>query len=102
MRVLAKIDTRVTGNLIVLLELKYMRIRFTAVLGVYLLVGVSGYIVLGDAMQPNIVEALKAGWISYVVNILITIHLMMAAVIVTNPVTQGIEGFFGIPDSKIC
>lgn len=75
--------------------------NISAVLGVYLLVGVTGYAVLGDNITPNIVDALQAGWMAYTVNILITIHLLMASVMVTNPVTQGIEGFFGIPDSEL-
>lgn len=60
----------------------------------------TGYVVLGDNITANIVNALEAGWMSYAVNILITIHLLMASVMITNPVTQGIEGYFGIPDSK--
>lgn len=72
-----------------------------AVLAVYLLVGTVGFFVVGDDMQPNVLMVLPAGGISYTVNILITSHLLMAYMIVSNPINQEIEGFLNIPD-KFC
>ncbi|XP_039263499.2 uncharacterized protein LOC120339438 [Styela clava] len=73
-------------------------IGISTVLAVYLLVGLTGFFVLGDDMEPNVLDALPPGWMSYTVNILVTSHLLMAFLIVSNPVSQEIEGFFKIPD----
>nr|XP_039263906.1 amino acid transporter AVT1C-like [Styela clava] len=65
---------------------------------VYLLVGIPGFVILGDDMDANVLNALPAGWILYTVNILITSHLIFAYLINNNPVCQEIEGFLKIPD----
>ena len=72
----------------------------SVVMGVYLLVSIPGYVILGDAMTPNVLNGLPRDWMSYTVNFLITSHLLMAFIIVVNPVAQEFEGFFGVPDSK--
>ncbi|XP_039264193.2 uncharacterized protein LOC120340007 [Styela clava] len=73
----------------------------STVISVYLLVGVTGLVVLGDNMKPNVLDALPAGWMSYTVNILVTSHFLMAYLIFNNPVSQDIEGILGIPN-KFC
>lgn len=67
----------------------------------YLLVGIPGYVIVGDDMQPNVLQAIPNNWMSTAVNFLITFHLMMACIIIFNPVAQDIEGIFQIPDSKL-
>ena len=74
---------------------------FSGVLLIYFSVSFSGFIVLGDGMKyPNILENLARNWISYTVNILITSHLLLGFIIVINPVSQDLEGFFKVDDSK--
>nr|XP_039264190.1 amino acid transporter AVT1C-like [Styela clava] len=68
------------------------------VIFLYFPAGAAGYFVFGNDMKPNVLSALSPGWISYTINILITSHLLMAFVIISNPVTQEIEGFLNIPE----
>ena len=64
----------------------------------------SGFLMIGDKMKDsNILNELnrdKLGWIPTVATILITSHLLMAVLIVANPVNQGIEGYLRLSDSK--
>jgi len=58
-------------------------------------VTISGFVVLGDNMKyDNILQELDAGWILYVVTILITFHLLMAYLIVLNPINQEVDKMF--------
>ena len=67
----------------------------------YIPVSLSGFIVIGDYMKSsNILDEISNNWILYAVIFLITSHLLMAVLIVANPVNQDIEGFFHLPDSK--
>lgn len=77
---------------------KSVVIGICTVMTVYLLVGIPGYVIVGDEMTPNVLKALPDNWISYTVNFLITFHLLMAFIIIINPVAQGIEGLLGVPD----
>lgn len=71
------------------------------VLAIYLSVSVGGFVVLGDGMEyDNILSNMDSGWILTTVIVLITSHLLMGFVIVVNPVSQDLEGFFNIEDSK--
>nr|XP_039263903.1 amino acid transporter AVT1E-like isoform X2 [Styela clava] len=76
-------------------------VTFLVVMSVYLLVGITGFVVLGDNMKPNVLNALPGDWMSYTVNILVTSHFLMAYLIFNNPVSQEIEGILKIPD-KFC
>ena len=61
----------------------------------------SGFIVIGDEMNSsNILDEIANNWMLYAVIFLITSHLLMAVLIVANPVNQDLEGLFGLPDSK--
>ncbi|XP_078485499.1 uncharacterized protein LOC100185142 isoform X1 [Ciona intestinalis] len=71
----------------------------TAVLATYLPICVAGLVVLGDNMtHDNILDELAKTWLLYSVIILITSHLLMAFLIVVNPINQDLEGYFNIPD----
>lgn len=63
-------------------------------------VGLAGFLVYGDNVEANIINSLPSGGISATVNILITSHLLMAYLIVVNPINQELEGFLNIADSK--
>ncbi|CAK8681446.1 unnamed protein product [Clavelina lepadiformis] len=66
-------------------------------LSLYLPVAISGFIVFGDRMnQSNILDEMEGGPILYTVIALITSHLMMAYLIVMNPINQDLERFLGI------
>ena len=73
----------------------------SATLSLYLPVAISGFIVFGDRMnQSNILDEMEGGPILYTVIALITSHLMMAYLIVMNPINQDLERFLGIEASK--
>jgi len=50
--------------------------------------------------SSNILDEITNNWMLYAVIFLITSHLLMAVLIVANPVNQDLEGLFGMPDSK--
>ena len=50
--------------------------------------------------SSNILDELANNWMLYTVIILITSHLLMAVLIVANPINQDLEGFFKCPNSE--
>uniref|UniRef100_H2Z6I0 Amino acid transporter transmembrane domain-containing protein n=1 Tax=Ciona savignyi TaxID=51511 RepID=H2Z6I0_CIOSA len=78
---------------------KSVVIGIVSVLLTYLPICVAGFVVIGDNMtHDNILDELSKTWMLYCVIILITSHLLMAFLIVVNPINQDLEGFFKIPD----
>uniref|UniRef100_F6VBN4 Amino acid transporter transmembrane domain-containing protein n=1 Tax=Ciona intestinalis TaxID=7719 RepID=F6VBN4_CIOIN len=78
---------------------KSVVIGIISVLATYLPICVAGLVVLGDNMtHDNILDELAKTWLLYSVIILITSHLLMAFLIVVNPINQDLEGFFNIAD----
>ncbi|XP_045531800.1 amino acid transporter AVT1D-like [Pieris brassicae] len=69
-------------------SLKY---SFSAVLVLYLVIAISGYAVYGEAVAPNIAASLSATALTLVGNVLMTLHLLAAFVILINPVCQHVE-----------
>lgn len=85
-------------------SLKANKKYFTATLFLYLPVSLAGFFVLGDDMQKaNILDELSQekylSWIVYPALILMTLHLLMAFIIIINPVSQDLEGLLGTPKS---
>lgn len=77
-----------------------------ATLFLYLPVSLAGFFILGDDMQKsNILDELSQekylSWIVYPALILMTLHLLMAFIIIINPVSQDLEGLLGTP-KKFC
>ncbi len=71
----------------------------SVLLALYMPLSMSGYFVYGDNVNANILQTLSEGWMRTTVEILITLHLIMAFVIALNPFTQEFEEFFNVPNS---
>lgn len=72
-----------------------------AVLTLYFPVCATSYFLLGDKLEAtngNIITILREDWMKWAVVILITSHLLMAFLIVINPVTQDLENMLSIPN----
>lgn len=67
---------------------------------VYLPVTIGGYLVYGESVQTNVILSLTESPLIVVANILMAIHLVLAFLIVVNPVCQEIEESFKIPHGK--
>lgn len=65
----------------------------------YQLIASLGYFTYGHELYDNILKNLTVGWLRYVSEILLTIHLIFAFVINSNPVFQTFESLFKIPTS---
>lgn len=70
---------------------------FSVVLGLYMPVVLGGYFVYGDAVDSNIVLSLSRGMLVSFANILMAIHLILAFLIIVNPVCQQVEQIFEVP-----
>ena len=73
---------------------------FVAVIIMYLPVAAVGYFVYGEHVNPNILQNLPHGVVRYFVETLITVHLLLAFVIVMNPLSQEFEELLKIPHSE--
>lgn len=67
------------------------------VMAMYLPTSAAGYFVYGNTVQDNILDSVDTSAIKYIVQILITLHLLFGFVIVINPFCQEIESKFGVP-----
>ncbi|XP_033741068.1 amino acid transporter AVT1A-like [Pecten maximus] len=70
---------------------------FIIVTVMYLPVTCAGYFVYGQSLEANILNNLPSGVLSYVVLVLVTIHLLLAIIIVLSPVIQEVEMLLHIP-----
>ena len=70
------------------------------VLLMYLPTATSGFFVYGSRLNPNILKNMSAGPITYTVEILLTLHLIFAFLILINPVCQELEAKVGVPKCK--
>lgn len=81
--------------------LNYCFALFIAViLLLYLPLTVSGYIVYGDRMNANIILSLGRSIFVVLANISMASHLILAFLIVVNPVCQELENIFDIPHGE--
>lgn len=60
----------------------------------------SGYFVYGSNVDVNIIKSISAGPLAYVVEILVTLHLLLGFIIYMNPVCQQFEAKVGVPKGK--
>ncbi|KAJ9600373.1 hypothetical protein L9F63_009343, partial [Diploptera punctata] len=72
-------------------------IGFSVILMLYLPVAAAGYYVYGEAVNPNIVLSLPKSILAVIANILLAIHLVLAFLIIINPVCQELEEIANIP-----
>lgn len=60
-------------------------------------VTVGGYVVYGELVTPNVILSLGHSSLVRMANVLMAIHLVLAFLIVINPVCQELEEYFKIP-----
>uniref|UniRef100_A0A8D8V9U2 Amino acid transporter ANT1 n=1 Tax=Cacopsylla melanoneura TaxID=428564 RepID=A0A8D8V9U2_9HEMI len=72
-------------------------IAFTAILCLYIPVTFGGYLVYGEATNANIVLSLGKTSLATFANIFMATHLILAFLIVINPVAQQVEQNFNCP-----
>jgi hypothetical protein len=65
----------------------------------YLPLTTTAYFVYGKKVEPNILQ-MSTGVINQVVEVMITIHLLLALLIVINPVCQELESLARVPKRK--
>lgn len=70
------------------------------ILALYLPVTAGGYFVYGEDVDSNISISLSKTSLVTVANILMAIHLILAFLIVINPVCQELEEIFDVPHCK--
>ena len=66
----------------------------------YLPTSTVSYIIYGHKVNDNILATIPRGAPATVVGVLMTSHLMLATVIVLNPVSQDLERLLKIPARK--
>ncbi|XP_033607702.1 amino acid transporter AVT1A isoform X2 [Cryptotermes secundus] len=72
-------------------------IGFSVILILYLPVAAAGYFVYGEAVDPNIVLTVKNTSLIMLANMLLAMHLILAFLIIINPVCQELEEIFQVP-----
>ncbi|XP_069669918.1 uncharacterized protein [Periplaneta americana] len=72
-------------------------IGFSVILILYLPVAAAGYFVYGEAVDTNIVLTVTESTLITVANVLLAVHLVLAFLIIINPVCQELEEFFKVP-----
>lgn len=70
---------------------------FMVVFCMYLPVSLAGYITYGDSLLDSIIPSLQEFAIQQAVNILITLHVVLALTIVFNPLNQEWEELLNVP-----
>ncbi|XP_052090183.1 uncharacterized protein LOC127726769 [Mytilus californianus] len=72
-------------------------VGYVIVMLMYLPTTTSGYFVYGQNLNPNIVKNMTSGPITYIIDILMTLHLIFGYIILINPVCQELEAKVGVP-----
>ncbi|KAK6629041.1 hypothetical protein RUM43_002858 [Polyplax serrata] len=76
---------------------KSVFIAFSVILGLYIPVTFGGYFVYGEMVTPNVILSLGHSSLVRMANVLMAVHLVLAFLIVINPVCQELEEVFDIP-----
>ncbi|VDK44068.1 unnamed protein product [Anisakis simplex] len=72
-------------------------LAFTIIFVMYAPVSIMGYWAYGDSLHDSIIPSLQNLWIQQVVNVLITLHVVLALTIVFNPINQEFEEILNVP-----
>uniref|UniRef100_A0A0N5A7L2 Aa_trans domain-containing protein n=1 Tax=Syphacia muris TaxID=451379 RepID=A0A0N5A7L2_9BILA len=72
-------------------------VGFAIICAMYMPVSLFGYFAYGDSLLDSIIPSLQTVWIQEIVNVLITLHVVLALTIVFNPINQELEEAFKIP-----
>lgn len=73
----------------------------SAILALYFPVALGGFLVYGDEVAPNIVLSLSRGPLVMIANVCMALHLILAFLIVVNPICQEIENLLDVPRGKV-
>lgn len=76
---------------------KSILIGFATIMALYLPVAAGGYFIYGEAVDPNVILSLGHSSLVSMANVLMAIHLILAFLIVINPVCQELEEIFQVP-----
>lgn len=60
-----------------------------------------GYFFYGEDTKENILLTLPAGPMTTSANILVAVHLILAFLILANPISQGLEEILNVPQGNI-
>lgn len=72
------------------------------ILVLYLPLTIGGFFVYGEAVTPNFAMILSKTSLVTIANVLMAVHLILAFLIVINPVSQELEEIFKVPRCKFC
>jgi vesicular inhibitory amino acid transporter len=75
-------------------------LAFLIVFCMYLPVSIMGYLSYGDSLQHSIIPSLQAFTLQKAVNVLITMHVILALTIVFNPLNQEWEELLNVPHGE--
>lgn len=67
------------------------------VLTMYLPTAIVGYAVYGKDINENVIKSVHPGPSIYIVEVLVTLHLLLGFIILMNPVCQQFEAKLGVP-----
>ncbi|XP_069107686.1 uncharacterized protein [Argopecten irradians] len=70
---------------------------YILVLLMYVPVTAIGYFVYGSELQPNVLSNMPIGTLSYIVILMVTVHLILAFIIVLSPTLQEVEMALNLP-----
>lgn len=76
---------------------KSILIGFITIMALYFPVAVGGFFVYGELVDPNVILSLGHSSLVTMANVLMAIHLVLAFLIVINPVCQELEEIFQVP-----
>nr|CDJ98161.1 Amino acid transporter domain containing protein [Haemonchus contortus] len=70
------------------------------ILIVYIVLSTTGYSVYGDSMRNTVIPSLQTSWLSQLVNVMITVHVLPTVVIVFSPLAQQVEEWTNVPQGR--
>ncbi|KAJ1373333.1 hypothetical protein KIN20_035709 [Parelaphostrongylus tenuis] len=70
---------------------------YIVILIIYVSVAVAGYMVYGASMRNTMIPSVQIEWISQLINIMVTLHVLPTVVIVFSPLAQQVEQWTGVP-----
>ncbi|VDM37370.1 unnamed protein product [Toxocara canis] len=70
---------------------------FGAAASMYIPVSVMGFVTYGNSVQDSIINSLQITGIQQAVNVLITLHCLLALTIIFNPLNQEVEEILNVP-----
>lgn len=79
----------------------YVSFVILVVLMLYMPVVFGGYFFYGEDTKENILLSLPDGPMTTSANILIAVHLILAFLILANPISQGLEEILNVPQGNI-